>query len=217
MSGLLPTKSVADAHKKTLVLDLDETLVHSTFMEYHKLSHIITHETVHNYPEGYLKAVLSLIRPGAREFLERMSKKYELVIFTAGVENYARPVVDKLDRNNVIKHRLYRDSCTHVIGGYLKDLNSIGRSLNKVILVDNAPTSYFLQPTNGLPIETWLLDQADCELYDVARFLEEVADVEDVRDVIDVMDIAEEHEDPYKWLLAPPHTLPLRPDDIELA
>ena len=70
----------------TLVLDLDETLIH-----YIELN------------EGYF-----LIRPGAREFLEAMSKIYEVVVFTAAMQDYADWVLDQLDTGNWITHRLYR-------------------------------------------------------------------------------------------------------------
>jgi len=49
-----------------------------------------------------------LIRPGAREFLALMSECYEVVIFTAAVQDYADWVIDYLDTGKWITHRLYR-------------------------------------------------------------------------------------------------------------
>ena len=53
-------------------------------------------------------------RPGVDNFLKVMSQYYELIIFTAGMGKYAKPIIDKLDPENYIEHRLYRDSC-HLI------------------------------------------------------------------------------------------------------
>lgn len=39
------------------------------------------------------------IRPFCIEFLEEMSKYFEIVIFTAGVQDYADWVLDSLDPN----------------------------------------------------------------------------------------------------------------------
>ena len=57
----------------TLVLDLDETLVH--------------------YQDNGNEGVL-LVRPGADWFLEQMSELYEVVIFTAAMQDYADWVLD---------------------------------------------------------------------------------------------------------------------------
>ena len=59
--------------KYSLILDLDETLIH-----YFDLG-----------PESHF-----LVRPGCMEFLTEMSKFYELVIFTAAMQDYADSVID---------------------------------------------------------------------------------------------------------------------------
>ena len=66
-----------------------------------------------------------------------MEKEYELVIFTAGSQDYADWVLDQLDTGNWITHRLYRQHCERENHVYIKDLNSIGRSLAKTVIVDN--------------------------------------------------------------------------------
>lgn len=45
-----------------------------------------------------------LIRPGCFEFIEEMSKYYELVIFTAAMQDYADSVLDQIDPNKIIKY-----------------------------------------------------------------------------------------------------------------
>lgn len=68
-------------NKKTLILDLDETLVHSGFKNFKTPSDMILKIDL----EGRIHDIHVLIRPGAREFLEKMSELYELVIFTASL------------------------------------------------------------------------------------------------------------------------------------
>jgi RNA polymerase II subunit A small phosphatase-like protein len=98
------------------------------------------------------------------KFLEFCGRHFEVVIFTASLATYADPVIDFLDKTRIVKHRLYRDSCVFVEGLYLKDLSRLGRPLDQTILVDNAATSYLLQPENGVAIKSWFNDLEDTEL-----------------------------------------------------
>lgn len=74
--------------------------------------------------EGYF-----LIRPGAREFLDQMSKIYEIVIFTAAMQDYADWVLDQLDIGKWITHRLYRQHTRKIGHVHIKDLSLLGREL----------------------------------------------------------------------------------------
>ena len=48
-----------------------------------------------------------LIRPYALQFLNRLSQFFEIVIFTAATQDYADMILDKIDQNNIVQHRLY--------------------------------------------------------------------------------------------------------------
>ena len=171
----LPPKRT-DAPKITLVLDLDETLVHC---ETSQLSN-----PDYKFPiefHGHLYEVWGRKRPFVDKFLSRVSQLFEVVIFTASQQVYADYILDELDTNGVIDHKLFRDSCVHVGGNYLKDLSILGRDLSKVIIVDNAITSFAYQVPNGIPIISWYEDTKDRELLDLLPFLEKLADVDDVR------------------------------------
>ena len=37
----------------------------------------------------------------------------------------------------LVRHRLYRDSCTQADDVYVKDLNILGRDIEKIIIIDN--------------------------------------------------------------------------------
>ena len=173
---LLPKSS----SKKTLVLDLDETLVHSQFLPFSIQSDVILKIDI----ENQIHDIHVLIRPGVQTFLQRLSKLYEIVIFTASVSKYADPLLDILDKENYCSFRLFREHCTLMGMTYIKDLNKLGRDLKDVIIVDNSPLSYSFNKENGIPILTWFSDKNDKELDYLLPILEFLSGVNDVRNYI---------------------------------
>ena len=77
---LLPPKHVKHQHKKTLVLDLDETLVHSDISPMNNSDIILRIEF-----ENTLNDIHVLVRPGTTEFIKHMGELFEVVIFTASL------------------------------------------------------------------------------------------------------------------------------------
>ncbi|GJV84535.1 putative reverse transcriptase domain-containing protein [Tanacetum coccineum] len=162
LTTLLPPNSL---NQKTVVLDLDETLIHSTI--FRDTSIPITPPINYDFlvkfggEVAYVKK-----RPYVDEFLHFLNQNnFELVIFTAGTKEYASPVLDRLDPNGFISHRLYRDSRKLVNRKYhVKDLSNLGRDLKNVVIVDDKPRSYKLQPENGFPIKRFIDDLQDDEL-----------------------------------------------------
>ncbi|KAG5440797.1 hypothetical protein PCK2_000096 [Pneumocystis canis] len=140
-------------------------------------------------------------RPGVDSFMKRMGELFEIVIFTASLAKYADPVLDRLDVHNVIKHRLFRESCCNHQGNYvkvdlifsnifanmsLKNLSQLGRELKNVLIIDNSPASYIFHPTHAVPISSWFNDIHDTELLDLIPFLEDLTTVPDVTTVLDL-------------------------------
>ena len=164
---------------KTLVLDLDETLVRSQFKKppHHDLKLNV------NVDEKHCQVFVA-IRPGTKEFLEKMAKHYEVVIFTASLSNYANPLMDKLDPEGLCTSRLFREHCTFNGRFFVKDMSLMGRRMEDIILVDNNPNSYVAQPENGMPIISWFDDQKDTELYKLTPLLVGLSTVPDVRVVL---------------------------------
>ncbi|KAK9762486.1 hypothetical protein K7432_011718 [Basidiobolus ranarum] len=168
--------------RKCLVLDLDETLVHSSFKAVEQADFVIPVEI-----EGQYHSVYVLKRPGVDEFLKEVGKIFEIVIFTASLAKYADPVLDTLDIHNVIHYRLFRESCYNYGGNYVKDLSQLGRDLRQVIILDNSPASYIFHPTNAVPVSSWFNDPHDTELLDLVPLLEDLQDVEDVTVLLDTV------------------------------
>ncbi|KAL1205151.1 Mitochondrial import inner membrane translocase subunit TIM50 [Cardamine amara subsp. amara] len=167
--------------KRTVILDLDETLVHSTT----QLPGVKYDFMVMVKMEKEIIPIFVVKRPGVSEFLERLGENYKVAVFTAGVEDYASQVLDKLDKNGVISQRLYRDSCTEVNGRYVKDLSLVvGKDLGSALIVDDNPSSYSLQPENGVPIKAFVDDMKDQELLNLGEFLECCYGYEDMRDAV---------------------------------
>jgi RNA polymerase II subunit A small phosphatase-like protein len=177
---LLPPISPEHAGRKCLVLDLDETLVHSSFKAVDKADF-----TVPVQIEQYWHTFYVLKRPGVDNFLKRMGEIYEVVIFTASLSTYADPVMDKLDMHQVVAHRLFRESCFNHRGNYVKDLSQLGRPIADTIILDNSPASYIFHPNNAVPVSSWFNDPHDTELTDLCPFLADLGGAADVRGVLD--------------------------------
>ena len=174
---LLPPKS---SNKKTLVLDLDETLVHSQFLEFSCPSDIIIKIEI----EQEIYDIHVLIRPGVRDFLETMKNYYEIVIFTASISKYADILLNIIDPRGCCNYRLFREHCTFINNIFVKDLKRLGRDLKDIIIVDNSPFSYSFHPDNGLPILSWFEDKNDRELNNITPLLIFLSKVNDVREYI---------------------------------
>ncbi|KAF2657257.1 NIF-domain-containing protein [Lophiostoma macrostomum CBS 122681] len=170
--------------KKCLVLDLDETLVHSSFKILHQADFTIPVEI-----EGQYHNVYVIKRPGVDAFMKRVGELYEVVVFTASVSKYGDPLLDQLDIHGVVHHRLFRESCYNHQGNYVKDLSQIGRDLKDTIIIDNSPTSYIFHPQHAVPISSWFSDAHDNELLDLIPVLEDLAG-QQVSDVSLVLDVA---------------------------
>jgi len=177
--GQLGPQAGSNIGRKTLVLDLDETLVHSSFRAVATADIVIGVEI-----EGENHKVYVRKRPGCDEFLLKTAELYEVVIYTASMSKYASPLLDKLDTHGVCHWRLYREACTRLAAGYVKDLSRLGRDLKNVIIIDNSPICYSLQPDNAIPIQTWRDDPHDRELLDLIPILQSLSDVDDIPQVL---------------------------------
>ncbi|KAI0216140.1 mitochondrial inner membrane protein required for protein import, partial [Massospora cicadina] len=153
-NALLPLpQEIPGQQTMTLVINLDETLV----------------KVVWDREHGYRVAK----RPGLERFLGIMFQLYEVVIFTSQQEYNARPLLEKFDPYHMYHHYLLtRDSTTHVDGKTVKDLSLLNRDLSQVIIMENNPEHFSLQPDNAILVPAWDGSPDDRYLLDILPFLE---------------------------------------------
>lgn len=173
----IPTRS---SNKFTLVLDLDETLVHSSATPILNPDQIVQISSSAGVKTFYVK-----YRPGMSDFLKKVSSHFDLVLYTASTQQYAEQVINKIDPNRkLLKHRLYRHDCVLNSGFYIKDLGRLGRDLSQVIIVDDSITSFAYHLNNGVPIQRWTGDINDNELEKAYSLLFRLLQMQDVRPVL---------------------------------
>ena len=170
-----------DPNKKTLVLDLDETLVHSsTEKPFPKKKNIILNLKIKN--KDY--KIYVILRPYLEFFLKEMSTYYNLYIFTASISQYSTALLNLLDKKRLIIKAFNREHCQNKFGLYFKNLSIFNVDYKNIIIIDNNPVSYALNKSNGIPIQTWIDDPNDKELIKLIPLLKYLSGVDDVRIVI---------------------------------
>jgi hypothetical protein len=136
---------------KVLVMDLDETMVHT------------------------MESGVTIERPHLYEFLEFARDNVgEIAVFTAGTRDYAKPVLDRIERKwssvagskRSFGRRYYRDSCSVVDNFVVKDLDILGEEDTErdVRIVDNTPSVYRMHPGCGIPVHSFFGDPEDAHL-----------------------------------------------------
>ena len=156
----VPTPSAPFIKKQSkkkfcLVLDLDETIIHSVRLK-----------------NGYY----FFVRPGAIQFLNEISPFYEIIFFTSSYKPYADYILNKIDlKKNLISYRFYKSHVIFEKGKSIKKLSLIGRDLKKIIFVDNLKTNAKYNKKNLYLIPTWIGDMKDDEIYKLKKKLFEIA------------------------------------------
>jgi Dullard-like phosphatase family protein len=156
--------------KYTLILDLDDSLVKSV-------------EVNVEGEAGRETGISTKLRPHAKEMLQRLAVKYEIVVFTAGEQQYASNTVKLLDpEGRLVKRVLARENCIPMPGlGYMKDLRILAdRDLKEMLIVDNSVLSFAFQLANGIPILAYDGETEDEELLTLANYLEMLFDQPDI-------------------------------------
>eukprot|EP00357_Protocruzia_adherens_P016975 CAMPEP_0114993288 /NCGR_PEP_ID=MMETSP0216-20121206/12442_1 /TAXON_ID=223996 /ORGANISM="Protocruzia adherens, Strain Boccale" /LENGTH=725 /DNA_ID=CAMNT_0002356905 /DNA_START=86 /DNA_END=2263 /DNA_ORIENTATION=+ len=176
----LPKKN--PKHKKTVIFDLDETLVHCCDALKDNPDVVIPV----TFPTGEVVQAGVNLRPHLRRCLKEVHKKCEVIVFTASHQCYADAVLNFIDPNGtLIDYRLYRDNCVQTQEGVLiKDLRILkDRNLADVVIVDNAAYSFANQLDNGIPIISWYNNTDDNELAMLMTYIDDLMKYEDVREL----------------------------------
>lgn len=179
----LPSQTIGNSSRVTLVLDVDETLLHSST---EPVPGVVYDYEFDVEKDGMLYHVYVKLRPFVREFLDFISTRFEVVIFTASVSVYCNPVMDFLDPDGRLGNlRLFREHCSIVNKSHVKDLTFLNRDLNRVVIIDNSPVCYMYQQRNALPVLSWFDDPNDRELLKLLSVLAELCTCSSVYDVLD--------------------------------
>ncbi|KAG5175705.1 NLI interacting factor-like phosphatase-domain-containing protein [Tribonema minus] len=186
----------ANLERLTVILDMDECLLHSKFHGLGSIDYRQQEERpedigeVNSFCIPLDDGVAQVnIRPGLHDFLEELAKTCDVVVFTAAMPDYAGPVLDKLDpTGRLISKRLYRSSCRQVRGAFLKDLSVLGPVFDKhpgrCVLLDNNPCSFLCQPTNGILVTSFYDDAEDTALASVLQLVQHLEHAPDVRPIL---------------------------------
>ncbi|XP_065061131.1 CTD nuclear envelope phosphatase 1A-like [Rhopilema esculentum] len=174
--------------RKIMVLDLDETLVHShtdglakPTVKPSMPADFTVKVTIDRHPVRFHVHK----RPHADFFLSVVSQWYDLAVFTASMEVYGAAVTDQLDRNKgVLKKRYYRQHCKVDIFGFTKDLRIISSDLSSIFIIDNSPGAYRENKHNGIPIVSWFADPSDKALLNLLPVLDALRFTSDVRSIL---------------------------------
>jgi len=169
--------------KKTLILDLDETLMHCDFAHKYK-----EHDRfVNAIFDGDQCRMPIFLRPFLTKFLEFASKNFEVVIYTASDKDYADYIIDEIDpKGKYVSFRLYRPSILNIADNiYTKPLDILeNRKLENIILIDNSIYNFILNKENGYLIPSFYDNKYDCELIKLESYLKkEILNCDDVRKV----------------------------------
>mmetsp|Transcript_30180 Transcript_30180/g.39762 ORF Transcript_30180/g.39762 Transcript_30180/m.39762 type:complete len:259 (-) Transcript_30180:54-830(-) len=182
----------------TVVVDLDECMVHSRFLEFHENNPMHVDYRQAEWRPEHVKEVNSFEctlpweetvivnkRPHLDHFLQEVSDEYRCISFTASDEHYASVVLDHLDPgHHFFTDRLFKESCRKVKGIALKDLSVISDDLSRIVLIENSSKAILANPLNAILVPPFYDNTEDTALKEVLELLHELDGVPDVRPVL---------------------------------
>ena len=145
---LLP--KIKSNYKYSLVLDLDETLIcikrdnNNNKIKHNKFNNLMT----------------LILRPGLLDFLHKMKKLYELILFSLGTSEYVSPIIKNIEKKEkFFEHILYREHVTYDDNGnFFKNLNLLNRDVKNILIVDDNSKNFKYHKSNGICIKPFYGD-----------------------------------------------------------
>jgi Dullard-like phosphatase family protein len=177
-----PLRNFRSTGKVTLVIDIDETLLHCSRNLHQKPDFNITTLGVHT--------LSCIYRPRYAEFLASVSQMYDIIIWSAGTRNYVKYIVENHLQHAIgyLPEYLTRDHCTYTTarpitdGIYVKELRILGLPLDRVIALDNSIPAYSYDLINLMPVISYYYGKKDNVLMGtVLPVLEKMQHSADVR------------------------------------
>ncbi len=166
---------------KLLILDLDETLVHSVEKSLERPSDFRVYEY-----EVYK-------RPGVEKFLLACADMFEMAVWTSSGHEYANEVIKHIFPKSVqLKFIFTGERCTrcwdYEVGNpyYIKNLKKVkrkGYSLEKVLIIDDTPEKLSRNYGNLIRVQEYHGSLDDEELFLLLKYLEIIKTVPNVRSI----------------------------------
>ena len=153
--------------KFTLVLDLDETLIHlrqkkDVINIKNDVNIKINNKSDYfydNYDKNNNKYLLQF-RVGLFSFLTILKPFYELISFTSASKEYADVIINEIEKKRkFFDHKFYREHCVIYKDTFVKDISRIGRDIKKIIIIDNNERNFVLNKENGIKIAPYYGDE----------------------------------------------------------
>ena len=144
---LLP--KIKSNYKYSLVLDLDETLICIKRDSNNKIKH-----------NKFNNLMTLILRPGLLDFLHKMKKLYELILFSLGTSEYVSPIIKNIEKKEkFFEHILYREHVTYDDNGnFFKNLNLLNRDVKNILIVDDNSKNFKYHKSNGICIKPFYGD-----------------------------------------------------------
>ena len=175
-----------DNNKQLLFIDLDETLIHSDIYD-KKPFNIINYDKILKFKFDNLYYYIGInFRKNLKNFLKKVSKYFNLILFTAAYQEYADVIIDYIDPENIFfKKRFYRESCINLNDNInIKDLNIFNDiDLKHSVILDNNIYSFCNNLKNGILINSFFEGEDD-DLMNIYYYLDNyIKNSQDVRKV----------------------------------
>lgn len=176
---------------KLLILDIDETLIHSSEKQLDRLPDFELNFGLEKY--------FVYKRPGLQEFILQCSKWFCLGIWTSSGSDYAREVIKNIFTDNYNYNYNYsfklefiftRERCLFkrnpeldVIEVFkpLKKVKRRGFLLDSVLIVDDIAQTFKYNYGNGILVKEYRGEEDDIELFLLWKYLQMISREEDVR------------------------------------
>ena len=154
------TKNISIKKLYTLVISLDETLIHFK---------------IDNKMKNNNKGVIQL-RPWLNEFLSEIKPYYEIIAFSNGDKKYTELILNAIDKNKIFfDNKLCRNNCIIMNNDFVKDISILKKDINKIIIVDNLIQNYRLHLENGINIKSFYGEINDKILLELKKILIKIA------------------------------------------
>ena len=159
--------------KYTLILDLDETLVHVKQININTQNNNLYLNN--SYNNNFNQKIIN-IRPGLFAFLNGVKPYYELISFSSASKEYADNILNKIEYNQkYFEYNLFREHTTLYGNEYIKDISKVGRNIKEIIIIDNLEKNFVLNPDNGIKISSYFGEinpkKEDNKLYELLKLL----------------------------------------------